>query len=87
MAEIQEAIKEKYSNQKMFLTLLIGAVIVVFFYLLSINHTEGTPWLWQSLLPTLTTVVIAIASRRPFESMIAGCLAGLLMLEPTNDGR
>ncbi len=84
MADIQEAIKDKYENKKMFLSLVIGAIIVIFFYVLSVNHTKDTPWFWQSLLPTLTTVIIAIVSRRPFESMIAGCLAGLVMLEPTN---
>ncbi len=84
MADIQEAIKDKYENKKMFLSLVIGAIIVTFFYALSVNHTKDAPWFWQSLLPTLTTVIIAIVSRRPFESMIAGCLAGLVMLEPTN---
>ncbi len=84
MTELQAAIKEQMENKRLFFSLLIGAIIVGFFYLLSVNHTKNTPWFWQSLLPTLTTVVIAILSRRPFESMMAGCLAGLVMLEPTN---
>ncbi|PID62291.1 MAG: sodium:proton antiporter [Gammaproteobacteria bacterium] len=84
MAELQEAIRGMYANNNKFLSLLVAASVAAFFYLLSVNHAQGTPWLWQSLLPTLTTVIIAIVSRRPFESMMAGCLAGLMMLEPTN---
>ncbi len=84
MVEMQDVIKEQFDNSKMFLSLAIGATIVAFFYYLSINHQDNAPWLWQSLLPTLTTVVMAIISRRPFESMIAGCVAGLVMLDPTN---
>ncbi len=84
MAEIQEALKQHYSNKKMFTSLMIGVVIYIFFFILSQNHADGSLWGWQSLLPTLTTVVIAIVSRKPFESMIAGCVAGLVMLNPSN---
>lgn len=34
------------------------------------------------LLPALVTVVTAILSRRPIESLLAGVMVGLLMLEP-----
>ena len=34
------------------------------------------------LLPALVTVVTAILSRRPIESLLAGVFVGLLMLEP-----
>ncbi len=84
MVALQASLKEQFDNKKKFRSLMIGVVIFVVFYLLSQNHSAGTPWYWQSLLPTLTTVIIAIISRRPFESMIAGCLAGLVMLDPSN---
>lgn len=84
MVEVQQVIKEQHNNTKLFMSLVIGLLIVIAFYLLSEHHVADTPWNWQSLLPTLTTVVIAILSHRPFESMIAGCVAGLVMLDPTN---
>ena len=35
------------------------------------------------LLPALVTVITAILSRRPIESLLAGVFVGLLMLEPS----
>ncbi len=84
MAEVQDTLKEQFDNKKMFLSLMVGVAIFAVFYLLSQAHDANKPWYWQSLLPTLTTVVMAIISRRPFESMIAGCVAGLVMLDPSN---
>lgn len=38
---------------------------------------------WLVLIPALVTVITAILSRRPIESLLAGIFAGLLMLEPS----
>jgi len=38
---------------------------------------------WLVLLPAVITVCVAVVSRRPIESMLAGILVGLLMLGPT----
>lgn len=38
---------------------------------------------WLVLLPAIVTVITAILSRRPIESLLAGIFAGLLMLEPS----
>ena len=38
---------------------------------------------WLVLLPYMVTVVIAMLSRRPIESLLAGVLVGLIMLEPS----
>ena len=38
---------------------------------------------WLALIPALVTVITAILSRRPIESLLAGIFAGLLMLEPS----
>ncbi|PID58478.1 MAG: sodium:proton antiporter [Gammaproteobacteria bacterium] len=84
MVAVEESLKQQFDNRKKFLSLMIGLAIFAAFYALYKNHTTGQPWYWQSLLPTLTTVVMAIISRRPFESMIAGCVAGLVMLDPSN---
>ena len=37
-----------------------------------------------SLVPAVIVLVLAIATRRPLESLIAGSVAGLLMMEPNN---
>ncbi|MEZ8132487.1 MAG: hypothetical protein QMC64_02190 [Porticoccaceae bacterium] len=39
---------------------------------------------WLVLLPYMVTVVTAMLSRRPIESLLAGVLVGLIMLEPSN---
>lgn len=37
---------------------------------------------WLVLIPAAVTIVIAILSRRPIESLLSGVIVGLLMLEP-----
>lgn len=37
---------------------------------------------WLVLIPAAVTIVIAILSRRPIESLLSGVVVGLLMLEP-----
>ncbi|MDC0612018.1 sodium:proton antiporter [Vibrio sp.] len=82
--QIDESIKEIYSSNKPLVTVAITLLIVAIFWGLSSTHTEGTSWGWKSILPTLSVLVIAIWSRRPFESMLAGSIAGLIMLNPEN---
>ena len=38
---------------------------------------------WLVLLPAVITVCVAVVSRRPIESLLAGTMVGLLMLGPT----
>lgn len=38
---------------------------------------------WLVLIPAVVTIVIAILSRRPIESLLSGVVVGLLMLEPS----
>lgn len=82
--DINDAVKDYHSNKKLFATLVVGFAIYGLFYWLWSTHPEGTPWGWKSVLPTLSVVGIAIFSRRPFESLIAGSVAGLVMLNPTD---
>ena len=39
---------------------------------------------WVTLLPALVAVVTAVLSRRPIESLLAGVITGLIILEPAN---
>ena len=43
--------------------------------------TEAEPT-WLTLLPAVVAVVTAVLSRRPIESLLAGVITGLLLLEP-----
>ena len=80
--ELNEAVERQHHNKRMFITLLAGIAIYAVFAWMSMNHDENESWGFLSLLPTLLVLVTAVVSRRPFESMIAGCVAGLVMLNP-----
>ncbi len=84
MQDINEAVKNHFDNKKTFLTVLFMLAVYGVFYYLFTTKGEDMSWGWKSLLPTLVVVVTAVLSRRPFESMIAGCVAGLVMLDPNN---
>lgn len=79
---LSDAVEQKYDNKRMFITLISGVAIYAIFAWMSFSHEENTSWGFLSLLPTLLVLVTAVVSRRPFESMIAGCVAGLVMLNP-----
>jgi len=64
--------------------LLIYIVIFSFFALVSSFHTAGEPYGGLSLLPVSFTIVAAIATRRALEPLLAGVIAGILLLDPTN---
>ncbi|MGL6261495.1 Na+/H+ antiporter NhaC family protein [Vibrio sp. WXL103] len=81
---VNDSVKDIYRSNKFFITLTIGLCIYALFYALSQAHVEGTEWGWQSILPTIAVLCIAVISRRPFESMLAGVLAGLIMISPDN---
>lgn len=81
---INESLKRIYRSNKLIITLIVPCIVYALFLLLAKTHVENTPWEWKSILPTLTVLVVAILSRRPFESMLTGAVAGLIMLNPDN---
>ncbi|MGP5312004.1 Na+/H+ antiporter NhaC family protein [Psychrobacter faecalis] len=80
--KLSEAVEGQFHNKRVFLTVLAGIAIYIAFAWLSTTRASNESWGALSLLPTLLVLVTAIVSRRPFESMIAGCVAGLVMLNP-----
>ena len=80
--KLSEAVEGQYHNKRVFLTLIVAAAIYLAFAWLSTIRDPNESWGALSLLPTLLVLVTAVVSRRPFESMIAGCVAGLVMLNP-----
>jgi len=61
-------------------SLTIAACIFLAFWGLAVTHDPGKPWGFVSLLPTILVLVMAVYSRRPFESLVAGSVAGMIML-------
>ncbi|PYE39749.1 Na+/H+ antiporter NhaC family protein [Psychrobacter fozii] len=80
--KLNDAVEEQYHNKRVFLTVVVGIAIYLAFVWLSSSRDPSESWGILSLLPTMLVLIIAIVSRRPFESMIAGCVAGLVMLNP-----
>lgn len=77
-----DGVIQLFANRRLFMTLLAGVAVYAAFAAMSFMHQEGESWGLLSLLPTLLVLVTAIVSRRPFESMMAGCIAGLVMISP-----
>lgn len=80
--DLEQNVNSMFSNTKAFLSLAAIIAVYIAFLIISRTHEGDTPWGMYSLLPTLLVLVAAIVTRRPFESMIAGCVAGLVMLNP-----
>ncbi|MBH0006889.1 Na+/H+ antiporter NhaC family protein [Psychrobacter sp. SWN149] len=80
--KLKDAVEGQYHNKRVFLTVVVGIAIYLAFVWLSSSRDASESWGILSLLPTMLVLIIAIVSRRPFESMIAGCVAGLVMLNP-----
>ncbi|MGP4713295.1 MULTISPECIES: Na+/H+ antiporter NhaC family protein [unclassified Psychrobacter] len=80
--KLNKAVEQQYHNKRVFLTVVAAVAIYLVFAWLATSRDADQSWGALSLLPTLLVLVTAIVSRRPFESMIAGCVAGLVMLNP-----
>ena len=65
-------------------TVGVCALIGIAFGYMSTLQQGDEPYGFMSLLPSLLIVVTAIVTKRPLESIFAGILAGLLLLEPGN---
>lgn len=73
--------KTTHSPQKW---LIFFASIMAFFTYLSTQHIDGEPYGFYSLLPALLILFVAVITKKPLESIFAGIIAGLLLLDPSN---
>lgn len=64
--------------------LLFFGGIMAFFAYLSTQHVEGESYGFYSLLPALLILFVAVITKKPLESIFAGIIAGLLLLDPSN---
>ena len=82
-AETEVFISHERTNNNI-RSLLIYGVLFSAFAILSAFHTADEPFGVLSLLPVSFTIVAAIATRRALEPLLAGVIAGILLLDPTN---
>ena len=64
--------------------LIFYGSIMAFFAYLSTQHVEGEAYGFYSLLPALLILFVAVITKKPLESIFAGIVAGLLLLDPTS---
>lgn len=84
MEQVTQSLREHRNNTSIYVTVAMAIAIYLGFRLLSAFHVEGESWGAVSLLPTLLVLAVAIYSRKPFESLLAGSFAGLIMLQGEN---
>ncbi|WP_372739218.1 Na+/H+ antiporter NhaC family protein [Neptunomonas sp.] len=77
----QQTVEGVNSPQKW---LLFYGGIMAFFAYLSTQHVEGESYGFYSLLPALLILFVAVITKKPLESIFAGIIAGLLLLDPGN---
>ena len=84
MQQATEVLERHRGRTSLYVSVVIAFVTWLAFRYLSETHEKGTPWGGLSLLPTLLVLAVAIYSRKPFESLLTGVLAGLVMLPQDN---
>lgn len=80
MEQTTDALRSSRGKQSLATTAIVAAAIFFGFFMMHRLHQPGTSWGWLSTLPTALVLAAAIYSRRPFESLLAGGFAGLVML-------
>ncbi len=85
MEETMSVLKDNPQRPKLnLLSLSVAAGICLVFWLLAVTHDPNESWGIISVLPTIFVLAVAIYSRKPFESLLAGCVAGYIMLHKTD---
>ncbi|RTE64822.1 sodium:proton antiporter [Amphritea opalescens] len=64
--------------------LIFFSVIMAFFAYLSTQHVDGEPYGFLSFLPAMLILCVAVITKKALESIFAGIIAGLLLLDPSN---
>ncbi|MBB1488675.1 Na+/H+ antiporter NhaC family protein [Oceanospirillum sediminis] len=64
--------------------ILFYGLIMAGFAWLSTLHVEGESYGFHSILPVTLILVVAAISKKALESLFAGIIAGLLLLDPAN---
>ncbi|WP_286239017.1 Na+/H+ antiporter NhaC family protein [Neptuniibacter halophilus] len=81
-AQLADAAQQGVSQPTRWLV-FYGLVMAGFAYL-STQHVDGESYGVYSLLPALLILFVAVITKKPLESIFAGIISGLLLLDPTN---
>ncbi|MGR5175511.1 Na+/H+ antiporter NhaC family protein [Vibrio mediterranei] len=81
--ETQALAKPNRSGAKHLFVVSLVAAIFLGFLSLGLNHVEGEAYGWISLLPTSLVLFFALTTHRTVEALVAGTIAGVLLLDPT----
>ena len=81
MEQVIRALNTIRPKRSLLLSVMVTLGAIAFFWSLSYAHQPGEDWGFKSLLPTLFVLSIALISRAPFESLLTGVVAGLIMLD------
>lgn len=84
MEQVIRALGTIRPKRSLLLSVILTLTTLLFFWSLSVSHVEGSPWGAKALLPTLFVLTVALVSRAPFESLLTGVIAGLIMLDHTD---
>ena len=83
MEQVIRVLNTLQPKRSLLLSVVVTLGTIIFFWWLSATHPPGTDWGAKSLLPTLFVLTVALISRAPFESLLTGVVAGLIMLDHT----
>lgn len=84
MEQVLKTLHDDRSRRAVYVPAIVLIMIFAGFFYMAFNHNQGDAWGWYSLLPTLLVLFAAIYSKKPFESLLVGIGAGLVMADPTN---
>ncbi|QSP93925.1 sodium:proton antiporter [Marinobacter salinisoli] len=80
---MEDQAKETRERGPLYSIGIYGAIMAGFAYLSS-QYGDVDSYGFVSLLPSLLIVLVAIKTKKPLESIFAGIIAGLLLLDPTS---
>lgn len=83
MEQVIKALYAIHPKRHPLISILVTLAAVAFFWSLSTTYSPDEGWGFKSLLPTLFVLAIALISRAPFESLLVGVIAGLIMINPS----
>ncbi|MCB5162487.1 Na+/H+ antiporter NhaC family protein [Marinomonas algarum] len=84
MEQVIGVLKTIHPKRSLLLSVIVTLFTIGFFWYLSVSHTPGENWGFKALFPTLFVLTIALISRAPFESLLTGVIAGLIMIDSSN---
>ncbi|MFK5951594.1 MAG: Na+/H+ antiporter NhaC family protein [Desulfobacterium sp.] len=80
MEQVIDTLKTHRTLKSNYISVIIVGLVCLCFWFLAANHNPDEAWGAISMLPTILVLVVALYSRKPFESLLAGAVIGLIMV-------